>query len=85
MRHKRLLDLSFVIHKKRYDHIRKKIKHYTAKIALERQHFTEDGLMFDLCYANLTGVFWGNYILFSTAAIIYFWQKLLLQHNFDFL
>ena len=63
----------------------KKKKRYTDKIAFERQHFTEDGRMFDHCYAKLTGVFWGNYALFSTAAIIYFWQKLLLPHNFDFL
>ena len=62
--------------------IHKKVKRYTDKIALERQHFTEDGLTFDHWYANLTGVFWGNYALFSTAAIIYYWQKLLLPHNF---
>ena len=62
-----------------------KTKRYTAKIALERQHSKGDGLMFDIWYTNLTGVYWGNYILFSTAAIIYFWQKLLLPYNFDFL
>ena len=65
--------------------IHKKIKRYTAKIALERQHFTEDELMFDNWYTNLTGVYWDNYVLFSTVTIIYFWQKLFLPHNFDFL
>ena len=58
--------------------IHKKIKSNTAKIALERQHFTEDGLMFDNWYATLTGAFWGNYVLFSNCSDNLFLAKTLL-------
>ena len=45
MRHKSFRPRSFFIKEDMI--MQKKIKRYTAKIALERQHFTEDGLIFN--------------------------------------